>query len=86
MSEGVESYWLMSKDLEKRVEDINWRVKTLSKVVLEMASDIKLLVKLIKNQHDDITELVTRFACIAHACNLKWEDTISGASFAAEEE
>jgi predicted transcriptional regulator len=86
MSEGVDSYWLMSKDLEKRVEDINQRVETLTKVVLEMADDRKLLVKVIKNQHDDITKLATRFACIAQACNLKREDTISGASFAAEEE
>ena len=55
VSEGVDSYWLMSKDLEKRVEDINQRVETLTKVVLEMADDRKLLVKVIKNQHDDIT-------------------------------
>ena len=86
MSEGVDSYWLMSKALEKRVEDINQRVETLTKVVLEMADDRKLLVKVIKNQHDDITELATRFACITHACNLKQEDNISGASFTPEEE
>jgi hypothetical protein len=77
---------LISKDLEKKVEDINQRVKTLTKVVLEMADDRKLLVKVIKNQHDDITELATHFACIAHACNRKREDTISGASFAPKEE
>jgi hypothetical protein len=71
MSEGVDSYWLMSKDLEKRVEDIDQRVETLTKVFLEMVDDRKLVVKVIKNQHDDITELGTRFACIAHACNLK---------------
>jgi hypothetical protein len=27
VSEGVNSYWLMSKDLEKRVKDINQRVE-----------------------------------------------------------
>jgi septal ring factor EnvC (AmiA/AmiB activator) len=86
MSEGIDSYWLMSKDLEKRVKDINQRVETLTKVLLEMADDRKLLVKVIKNQHDDITELATRFACIARACNLKREDTVSGASFTPEEE
>jgi hypothetical protein len=59
---------------------------TLTKVVLEMTDDRKLLVKVIKNQHDDITELATHFACIAHTCNLKREDTFSGASFAPEEE
>jgi hypothetical protein len=51
-----------------------------------MADDRKLLVKVIKNQHDDITELDTRFVCIAHACNLKRGDTINGASFTPEEE
>jgi uncharacterized Ntn-hydrolase superfamily protein len=86
MSEGVDSYWLMSKDLEKRVKYINQRVETPTKVFLEMADDRKLLVKVIKNQHDDITELATHFACIAHACNLKREDTISEASFTQEEE
>lgn len=86
MNEGVDSYWLMSKDLEKKVDDIKNRVETLAKVVLEMANDRKFLVKVIKNQHDDIMELATCFACITHACNLKREDDVSGTSLTPEEE
>lgn len=86
MNEGVDSYWLMSKDLDKKVNDINNRVETLAKVILDMVDDTKFLVKVIKNQHDDITELATRFACIAHTCNLKWEDDVDGASPTLEEE
>jgi hypothetical protein len=55
VSEGVDSYCLMGNDLEKRVKDINQRVETLTKVVLEMVDDRKLLLEVIKNQHDDIT-------------------------------
>jgi hypothetical protein len=74
MNEGVDSYWLMRKDLEKKVDGINNRVETLANVVLDMANDMKLLVKVIKRHHDDITELATSFSCITHACNLKRED------------
>jgi hypothetical protein len=51
-----------------------------------MADDRKFLVKVIMNQHDDITALATRFACIAHACNLKREDDVIGASLTPKEE
>jgi hypothetical protein len=51
MNEGVDPYLLMSKDLDKKVDYVNNRVETLDKVVLEMADDMKLLVKIIKNQH-----------------------------------
>jgi hypothetical protein len=86
VSEGVDSYWLMSKDLEKKVDDVNNRVETQAKVVLEMADDRKLLVKIIKDQHDDITELTTCFACIAHSCHLKQEDDVDSASPSLEKE
>ncbi|KAK1664817.1 hypothetical protein QYE76_052976 [Lolium multiflorum] len=83
-SEGVDSYWLMSKDLEKKVNDVNSRVETMAKVVLEMADDRKLRVKIIKDQHDDITEFTTRFACTVHDCSLKWEDDVDDASLTPE--
>jgi hypothetical protein len=62
---------MMSKDLEKKVDDIDGRVKLLIKIVHEMADDKKKLVKLVKEQREDIAELSACFACIAHACNAK---------------
>jgi hypothetical protein len=36
VGEGVDAYWMMSKDLEKNVDDINGRVELLVNLVLEM--------------------------------------------------
>jgi hypothetical protein len=73
IGEGVDAYWMMSKDLEKRVDDIDSRVEFLVKIVLEMADDKKKLLRVVEEQQADIAELSARFACIAHACNLKNE-------------
>ena len=50
---------MMSKDLNKKVDDIDGRVE--------------FLVQVIKEQQADIEELSARFACIANACSWKSE-------------
>jgi hypothetical protein len=71
VGEGVDAYWMMSKDLEKKVNDIDGRVELLVKIILEMTEDKK---KLVKEQHGDIAELLAHFACITQACNMKREE------------
>jgi hypothetical protein len=43
IGEGVDAYWMMSKDLDKKVDDIDGRVELLVKIVLEMAEGKKKL-------------------------------------------
>jgi hypothetical protein len=62
---------MMSKDLEKKVDDIDGRVELLIKIVHEMADDKKKLIKLVKGQREDIAELSACFVCIAYAFNIK---------------
>jgi hypothetical protein len=62
---------MISKDLEKKVDDIDGRVELLIKIVHEMADDKKELIKLVKEQREDIAELSAHFACIAYPCNVK---------------
>jgi hypothetical protein len=62
---------MMSKYLEKKVDDIDGRVELLIKIVHEMADDKKKLIKLVMQQREDIAELSVRFACISYACNVK---------------
>jgi hypothetical protein len=48
---------MMSKDLEKKVDDIDGRVELLIKIVHEMADDKKELIKLVKEQREDFSSL-----------------------------
>jgi hypothetical protein len=59
IGEGVDAYCMMSKDLNKKVDDIDGR--------------LDYLVQVIKEQQADIEELSTRFACIANSCRSKNE-------------
>ena len=86
IGEGVDAYWMMGKDLEKKVDDIDGRVEILAKIVIEMAEDKKLLLKIIKEQQADIVELSTRFACIGHACSLKREEEDDDVFFTPKKE
>ena len=86
IGEGVDAYWMMGKDLEKKVDDIDGRVEILAKIVIEMAEDKKLLLKIIKDQQANIVELSARFACIAHACSLKREEEDDDAFFTPRKE
>jgi hypothetical protein len=71
VGEGIDAYWMMSKDLEKKVDDIDGRVEILVKVVLEMADEKKKLLNKVEGLPNDVIDLATRFANIAYACNLK---------------
>jgi hypothetical protein len=86
IGEGVDAYRMMGKDLEKKVDDIDGRVEILAKIVIEMAEDKKLLLKIIKEQQTNIVELSTRFACIAHDCSLKREEEDDDAFFTPKKE
>jgi hypothetical protein len=46
-------------------------VKTLTKVVIEMAEEKKKILEITKEQQATIIELSSHFACIAHACTWK---------------
>ena len=71
VGEGIDAYWMMSKDLEKKVDDIDGRVKILVKLVLEMADDKKKLLNIVEGLQNDMIDLTTRFANIVYACNWK---------------
>lgn len=77
---------MMGKDLEKKVDDIDGRVEILANIVIEMAEDKKLLLKIIKEQQVDIAELSTCFTCIAHACSLKREEEDDDVFFTPKKE
>ena len=64
---GIDSYWMMSKDLEKKVDDIDGRVGFLIKTVFELSDEKKLLQKKFLKLQCDMAELNNRFASIAKA-------------------
>ena len=64
---------MMSKGLEKKVDDVDGRVEVLVKLVLEMADDKKKLLKIVEGLQNDVINLTTRFGNIAYACNWKQE-------------
>ena len=68
MGEGVEDYWLMSKDLDHKVNDIDSRMTTLTNIVIEMAAEKKQILNIVQEQQAALIELSARFTCIAHAC------------------
>ena len=65
IGEGIDSYWMMSKDLEKKVNDIDGRVDFLIKTVFELSDEKKLLQKKFLKLQFDMAELSNRFARIA---------------------
>jgi hypothetical protein len=58
---------MMSKDLENKIDDIDSRMNTLTKIVIEMVAE-KEILNLVQKQEATIIELSSRSACIAHAC------------------
>ena len=67
IGEGIDSYWMMNKDLEKKVNDIDGRVGFLIKTVFELSDEKKLLQKKFLKLQFDMAELSNRFASIAKA-------------------
>ena len=74
MGEGVDAYWLMSKDLDHKVNGIDSRMTALTNIVIEMAEEKKDILNIVQQQQATIIELSARFACIAHACTWKGKD------------
>ena len=74
MGEGVDAYWLMSKDLDHKVNDIDSRMTTLTNIVIEMAAEKKEILNIVQEQQATLIELSARFACIAHACTWKGKE------------
>ena len=62
---------MMSKDLEKKVDDVDGRVETLVKLIVEMAEDKKKLLGIVEGLQANVIDLTTRFGNIAYAC--KWK-------------
>jgi hypothetical protein len=58
---------MMSKDLENKIDDIDSRMNTLTKIVIEMVAE-KEILNLVQKQEAAIIELSSHFACIADAC------------------
>ena len=71
IGEGVDAYWMMSKDLEKKVDDVDDRVEILIKLVLEMADEKKKLLNIVEGLQNDVIDLTIHFGNIAYACNWK---------------
>ena len=74
VGEGVDAYWMMSKDLENKINDIDGRMETLTKIVIEMAAEKKEILDIVQKQQATIIELSSRFVCIAHACTWKGKE------------
>lgn len=74
VGEGVDAYWLMSKDLDHKVNDIDSRMTTLTNIVIEMAAEKKEILNIVQQQQATIIELSARFACVAHACTWKGKE------------
>jgi hypothetical protein len=53
---------MINKDLEKKIDDIFGRVKTLTKVVIEMAEEKKKILEITKEQQATIIELSSQRA------------------------
>lgn len=71
IGEGIDAYWMMSKDFEQRVDLLYDRINTLTKVVLEILENNKLLMKVVSGQQEEIMEISARFLGIARSCNWK---------------
>lgn len=76
IGEGIDSYWMMNKDLENKVNDIDGRVGFLIKTVFELSDEKKLLQKKFLKLQFDMAELSNRFASIAKACNMDEEGDV----------
>ena len=71
VGKGIDAYWMMSKDLENKVDDVESRVELLVKLVVEMADEKnKLLIK-VEGLQNDVDELTAHFANLSYACNWK---------------
>ena len=71
IGEGIDSYWMMRKDLEKKVDDIDGRVGLLIKIGFELTDEKKFLKnKMLKLQYD-MAELNICFASIVKERNIK---------------
>ena len=62
VGEGIDAYWMMSKDLENKVNDVDSRMETLTKIVIEMAEEKKKILEILQEQHATIIDLSSRFA------------------------
>ena len=73
IGEGIDSYWMMNKDLEKNVNEIARRVGFFIKTIFELTDEKKLLQKKVLKLQFDVADLTSHFASIAQACNLDEE-------------
>jgi len=84
VGEGIDAYWMMSKDLEKKVDDVDGRVEILVKLVLEMADEKKKLLNIVEGLQNDVIDLTTHFGNVAYACN--WKQVKKGDVFSPPKE
>src|SRR4051812_37799726 len=85
VGEGVDAYWLMSKDLDHKVIDIDSRMKTLTNIVVEMAAEKKEILNIVRQQKATIIELSARLTCVANACTWKGKNEEAAAKSPCKE-
>ena len=68
MGEGVDAYWLMSKDLDHKVNYIDGRMTTLTNIVIEMAAEKEEILNILQEQQATLIELSARLlVLLTHA-------------------
>ena len=70
VGDGVDAYWMMSKDLGKQVSHINDMFDSLLRTIYEIEDENKKIMEVMKKQQFEIVELTTPFALVAHVCTL----------------
>lgn len=68
IGEGIDSYWLMSKDLEARVDGIFHKIGLMVDTLNQNTAQLEFLTRVLDEQQTMIKEIKGRFKNISIAC------------------
>lgn len=70
IGQRIDSYWMMNKDLESKVNSLYSKMDTLFDFTSKLFAETSLLTKLATEQQREIS-MMCHFKCIGFACNVK---------------
>ena len=68
IGEGIDAYWLMSKDLEARVDGLFHKIGLMVDTLNQNTAQLEFLTRVSDEQQTVIEEIMARFKNISTAC------------------
>jgi hypothetical protein len=68
IEEGIDSYWLMSKDLEARIDGLFHKIGLIVKILNQNTTQLEFFTRIVDEQQTVIEEIKGRFKNISAAC------------------